>query len=202
LRNNARRRALIAGVGAQLAGVIWLLQWSHALVTHGPTQANRAQLWLGMTWFDSGKFLALSFLLLIPGVLLVRGRAEGRRSCRVLGAVLVGTLVLTGVGTALEFGLYEWGSYREPESAVAAVAGPLTALARGVALPLAWLSFGASAVRADVLPPWLVALLVIGSLATYFVAGPLPPIPGLVWLLFGGWLLSSAPASAPQSHVN
>lgn len=31
-------RAIVAGVGAQIAGVIWILQWAHALVAHSPTQ--------------------------------------------------------------------------------------------------------------------------------------------------------------------
>lgn len=43
------------------SAAIWVLQYLHALVTHGPTEYNRAQVLLGMTWFDSGKFLVLSF---------------------------------------------------------------------------------------------------------------------------------------------
>lgn len=198
MASKLRRRALIAGVAAQLAGVIWMLQWSHALIAHGPTQVNRQQIWLGMTWADSGKFLALAYLLLIPGVLLLRRRAEGRRASRVSGPVLVGVLVAAAVGTALELGVSQWGSYRQSAGAVAAVAGPFASLMRAVALPIAWLLFGVGAVRGRVLPAWLLALLVIGSLAAFFIAGPLPPVPGMVWLVFGGWLLSRAPAPDPQ----
>lgn len=39
------------------------------------------------------------------------------------------------------------------------------------------------------MPFWMAPVLVIGCLATYFIAGPLPPVPGLAWLTLGGWLL-------------
>jgi hypothetical protein len=189
---NGRRRALVAGVAAQAAGAIWMLQWSHALVTHGPTQVNRQELWLGMTWFDSGKFLALTFLLLLPGVLLLRRSTNGQRAAGVLGGVLASALVAAAVGTGLDLAAYPWGSYEQPSVEFAAVAGPVGSLVRGVVLPVAWLAFGVYAVRARVLPVWLVALLVLGSVSAFFVAGPLPPVPGLAWLVFGGWLLSRA----------
>jgi hypothetical protein len=190
--NNRGRRARVAGVAAQVAGVIWMLQWSHSLVTHGPTQVDRQQVWLGMTWFDSGKFLGLAFLLLIPGVLLLRRRADGQRAAHVLGGVLAGALVLAAVGTALDLAVYPWGSYSPPDATVTALAGPAASLARGVVLPLAWVAFGAYAARAPVLPAWLLAVLVIGSASSFFGAGPLPPVPGVACLVFGGWLLTRA----------
>lgn len=49
----APRTAALAGSAAQAAGVLWVLQWAHALVAHGPTGVNKAQVWLGMTWMDS-----------------------------------------------------------------------------------------------------------------------------------------------------
>lgn len=187
--------AIWAGASAQLAAVVWILQWAHALVAHGPTQLNQKQLWLGMTWMDSGKFIAPAFLLLIPAVLFIGQRAQtaGSRRTRTFGMVVIGVLVAAAIGTALEFGLFQWGSYQDPAGTwgtLASLGGPFGALSRGVFLPLAWVLFGTSAVRGQAMPAWLVPPLVLGSVFTFFLAGPLPPVPGIVWLAFGAWLLT------------
>lgn len=191
------RFALAAGVAAQVAGLVWLFQWAHALVTHGVTAVNLKRLWMGLTWLDSAQFLALSFVLLIPGVTYISRRVHTPSSAlRVLRWVVVSTLVSAAVGTALHFGLYERGSYVQPDSPLVDIGGVVQALS-SLVLTLALGAFAAVAARSRSLPAWLVPVLVLGALTTVFPGGPniffgltLPPIPALACLAFGGWLLT------------
>lgn len=189
-----RPSAALAGVAAQLAGVLWVLQWAHALVAHGPTGFNQAQVWVGMTWMDSGKLLALSYLLLTPGVLylarLLREAGDALASgLAAFAAVILATCAIT---TPLEFLTDGWGSYGTYVGAfepAVGVAGRVRTLASSVVLTVALAVVAVRAARRRLLPFWMAPVLVVGCLATSFIAGPLPPVSGLAWLTLGGWLL-------------
>ena len=199
-----RSAAIVAGAAAQFAALIWTLQWSHALVAHGPTSVNLKRLWLGLTWIDSAKFLTLSFLLLIPGVMWVSRRVrDPSRALRGLRSLVLVTLVLAAAGTALQFGLYEWGSYAEPNHPLVDIGGITQAMSSLVLTLLIGVLATIVAMR-NVMPWWLVPLLILGSLGTVFPGGPnfffgipMPPLPSLVWFVFGGWLLTQAGRGHP-----
>lgn len=192
--SHCRPSAAVAGVAAQLAGLIWVLQWAHALIAHGPTAFNQAQVWLGMTWMDSGKILALSYLLLTPGVLYLARllRAAGDALAAGLAAFAAVILATCAIATPLEFLTDGWGSYGTYVGALEPavdVAGILRSLASSVVLTVALAVVTVRAARRRLMPHWMAPVLVVGCLATYFIAGPLPPVPGLAWLTLGGWLL-------------
>lgn len=194
-----RRAAVRAGAGAQLAGVLWILQWSHVLVTHGPTSYDGRGLWLGMTWMDSAKFLALSYLLLIPAALHLGRHAHvaGRRGATVLRRMTVGALLVSAVATAVEFRLFEWGTYGGTFDGTASalwVAGPVRAITSAVVLTGLFAALGIRAARSGAMPAVLVPLLVVAWLSTVFIGGPMPPLAGLVWLALGAWLLTDGDA--------
>lgn len=189
-----RPAAATAGAAAQFGGVIWVLQWAHVLVAHGPTSFNEAQVWLGMTWMDSAKFLSGAYLLLIPGVLHLASslRDAGDRLAAALGALVAVILVVCAITTPFEFLTAQWGSYRAYAGALdpaIGVAGVVRALASSALLAVALAVMALRAGRRGVLPYWMAPVLVVGCLSTYFIAGPLPPVAGLTWLIFGGWLL-------------
>jgi hypothetical protein len=96
----SRRSALLAGTAAQTAAAIWMLQWGHALVAHGPVERDRQDLWLGMTWIDSAKFLAIAYLLLVPAMLYL-GRSLTSVVDRVVRWVTAGALVVRSFGGLL-----------------------------------------------------------------------------------------------------
>lgn len=185
----------VAGVCAVAAGAVWILQYLHALTTHGPTGFNRAQVAVGMTWFDSGKFLVLSFLLVAPAVVVIGRRAarRGQPLPRRTGLVLV-ALASSAVTTAMQFWPADWGSYAgtSTPTGIAYWGGPLQAMSSAVVLPLALAVLGFAAARVGAVPAWLVAVLVVGAVSTFFLAGPLPPIAGIAWLALGGWLLAAS----------
>lgn len=197
-------RAIVAGVGAQIAGVIWILQWAHALVAHGPTQYNAKQLWLGMTWMDSTKFLIVAYLLLIPGVLYMERApaARGDKLVSTFGTMTIMALIIAAVGTAMEFRLFEWGTYSgtfESTDSIMWAGGPLRAVASAVVLTLGFGVLGVRVARHRAIPYWLVPILMVGSMSTVFIGGPLPPVPSLTWLAFGGWLLTRAHADGRRT---
>lgn len=195
----SKRTAIQAGVAAQIAGAVWILQWGHALVAHGPTSYNEAELWLGMTWFDSAKFLALSYVLLIPGILYI-GRGD-TPTVRVARIVAVIGLVVAAVATTLEFRLWEWGTYAGTADSTSTplwIAGPIRGVTSALVLPAAVGVLGVRAARGRAMPSWLAAVLIVGFLATFFIGGPLPPLPGLVWLVLGAWLLSRPGAAVAE----
>jgi hypothetical protein len=181
-----RRAALVAGASAQGAAVLWMLQWSHALVTHGPTERDRMGIWLGMTWMDSASLLALAYLLLVPGVVLLlrtARRDSSRRAPSVLGWLAVGSLLLAAVATLVEFRVWEWGTYDGTFDGTTSplwIAGPVRSIASAVVLTIALTGLASM----SPVPVWLVAVLAIGTVSTFFVGGPLPPVPGLAWLAF------------------
>ncbi|HVF19211.1 MAG TPA: hypothetical protein VNA14_03100 [Mycobacteriales bacterium] len=181
-----------AGTCSALSAAVWVAQYLHARVTHGPTSYNRADVALGMTWFDSAKFLVLSFLLLVPAALAVgRRTAEcGRPASRPVAAVVV-ALSASAVGTALQFWPADWGSYAgtDAPSGPAYWGGPVQAVSSALLLPVAFAWLGVTAARAGALPWWLVPVLVVGGVTSAFLGGPLPPIPGIAWSVLGGWLL-------------
>lgn len=201
-----RPAAVTAGAAAQLGGVIWVLQWAHVLVAHGPTSFNEAQVWLGMTWMDSAKFLSWSYLLLTPGVLYLASsmRDAGDRLAAGLGALVAVTLVVCAITTPFEFLTAQWGSYRAYVGALdpaIAVAGVVRALASSVLLAVALAVMAIRAGRRGVLPYWMAPVLVVGCMSTYFIAGPLPPVAALAWLMFGGWLLVQHVGEARRGRV-
>jgi hypothetical protein len=183
-----------AGVCAVASAVIWALQYLHALATHGPTGYNRAKVLLGMTWFDSGKFLVLSFLLLVPAAMVMGRRAAGRgRPLPGRTALLITALGASAVTTAMQFWTADWGSYvgTSNPSGLAYWGGPLQAMSSAIVLPVAFGMVGVAAARVGALPWWLVPLLVVGAVATVFLAGPTPPVAGIAWLALGTWLLTA-----------
>lgn len=200
------RRAGWAGIAAQVAGVLWVLQWAHVLVTHGAGEHDGRGLWLGMTWMDSAKFLALAYLLLIPAVRYVSSRpaVARRRGAVVSGRLTVAALVVAAAATAVEFRLWEWRTYAgsfDGASSPLWVAGPIRSIASAVVLSVGFAVLGVVGARARVLPGWLSPLLVVAALSTVFIGGPLPPLAGLVWLALGGWLLTQGRTPAAGTAV-
>lgn len=199
-----QRQAVLAGAAAQLAGVLWILQWAHVLVAHGPTSYDGRGTWLGMTWMDSAKFLALAYLLLIPAVRYVSSRPviADLRGTAFLRRLTVGALVVAAAATAVEFRLWEWRTYTgtfDGAGSALWIAGPIRSIASAIVLTVGFAGLGVRAARTRVVPLWLPPLLVVAALSTVFIGGPLPPFAGLVWLVLGGWLLADASTSAASA---
>lgn len=192
-----RRRTVRAGVAAQVAGVIWILQWGHALIAHGPGSHDAKAFWFGMTWMDSAKFLLIAYLLLVPTVRWIAARpgVAGRRGTVTLARTAVTALVVSAVATALEFRIHEWGTYTGTFDGATSplwVSGVIRAYVSALVLPLAFVPLMVRAARARWLPGWLAPLVLVACLGTFFIGGPLLPLPGIVWLILGAALLARA----------
>jgi hypothetical protein len=159
-----------------------------------------------MAWPDLDGFQQVrspAVLLLIPGVLAVHDRSRHRQSrARTAGAVgSVVALAVLVVGVALEFWTFSWGSYAVTveEKGGVATAGGVVHAAASLVLAISLVPFGIGAVRARALPWWLVPVLVVGALATFYLT-PAFYAPGVAWLLFGTWLLATP--RRPRNHID
>jgi hypothetical protein len=95
-RQGSRAAGIALGVLALAASVLWLLFWGVLGLVYLPYDAE-----LGL-WVFVGAMVALGILVLLVGVLLVRGRFPGRR-----GWLVVGATALTPLVFAVPLGLKE-----------------------------------------------------------------------------------------------
>jgi hypothetical protein len=176
---------------ALIAGVCWIVLWSHQRLAHGTTQVNEMQMALGFTWMDSGKLFVLPFMLLTVTIV---GLHPSRRNLGRPGKsslFVMAALVWLVVATAIEFWGFPPGSYdltfEEEVRPVLEDGWWLQALG-SLFLTLAFVPFGIHLVREKVLPTWMVPVVILGSAATVFLT-PSFFVPGVAWLLLGLTLL-------------
>lgn len=170
------------------AGVLWLLLWGHQMVTHGTTELNEKELFLGLTWMDSAKLYVVPLALFFVGLLAAHRAAGGAaRLGRAGFALSAAGLLVVVVGTAVEFWGFPWGSYVETFEDPSAGSGGTIQAAGSVVLGLALIPFAAGLVQASVLPWWGAVVLVLSGPTTIFMS-PAFPIPGLAWFVFGALL--------------
>lgn len=198
-KRDAGVKARLVSMGppaAILAGLVWLIVWWHGAKTHGVTQQNEMRKWLGLTWMDSAKFLVLPFLLLIASAFaLEQARQRSARFGRLGFVISAGSLALLVIAVPLQFWPFPWGSYEvrfEDRIGITRVAGPIQALASLVlAGGLALLS--GSVVSTGVVGWWIVPVLVVGAVTTFFLT-PASWIPGAAWLILGVTMTFRLPA--------
>lgn len=181
-----RRRAAAAWAAA---AALWLVIWAHGARTHGLTQENEQQLWLGITWMDSAKLLVLPFGLLAVAVWMV-GRVvrPARRLHRTAWLLALAVVAVQVVAVAGQFWPFPWGSYETSFADLGGqsagwtrFSGPVQALA-SLLLAVLMVPVGAGLARAGVVPFWAVVPLVLGMLATFFLTPP-SWLPAVAWLL-------------------
>jgi hypothetical protein len=181
------------GPAAVAGGLLWLLVWAHGLAAHGPTQVNRKDVVLGLTWMDSAKGLVACFLLFLVAAIAVWARLAGPG---LLGkaalALTVLGLVVLAVGTALQFWTFPWGSYADEaarfDSGAPKYGGIVQALGSTV-YTAGSLLLAVTLLRRRKRGWWVGLLILVTGPASFFLT-PVLPVVGLAWLLVGIMLLT------------
>ena len=187
------------------AALLWALVWLHGTQTHGFTAVNETRLWLGFTWFDSGKFLCLPFAAVGLGIYLLGRDARLSRAIRVLWVLLSVVVAVQTVAVSAMFWPFPWGSYQltfeeldasDGYPAVVQYAGIAQAIGSVIAAVLV-VPVGVALTRLGRVRWWAVPAAAIGLLFTFFTT-PASWIPAVGWLAVA-WAAAAAPAHRSET---